>query len=168
MSQLFLLLFYTHTHTFCHFDYACTSWFTNIPKPLKTKLQTSQNKLVRLLLNLPYRTHLTPAHFTKLGWLRVEERVHQLAMCLVFRILRETVPKYLSNYFTRVSDAHRYFTRGSSSDLVPPKFKTLMGKNAFYYFATTQWNALPTDLKIRTSLLNFKTAIKSWLNSTST
>lgn len=28
-----------------HFDYVCISWYTNLPKNLKKKLQTSQNKL---------------------------------------------------------------------------------------------------------------------------
>ena len=47
----------------CHFDYACTSWYSSIPKVLKTKLQTSQNKMIRLILRLHPRTHLLPAIF---------------------------------------------------------------------------------------------------------
>ena len=89
----------------CHYDYACTSWFRGISKSLKTKLQTSQNKLVRMLLKLNPRTHLTSAHFRSLGWLRVEERVSQLSLCLVFKILNEAVPNYLVGYLSRVRDA---------------------------------------------------------------
>ena len=82
----------------CHYDYACTSWYRGISKPLKAKLQTSQNKLVRLLLKLNPRAHLTSTHFSSLGWLRVEERVSHLSLCLVFKILNESVPKYLHGY----------------------------------------------------------------------
>ena len=147
----------------CHFDYACTSWYRGISKPLKTKLQTSQNKLVRLLKLNP-RSHLTSTHFSSLGWLRVEERVSQLSLCLVFKILDASVPKYLLGYLPRVRDAHRYSTRGSSHDLVPSSFRTLKGKNAFYYAATTLWNALPPALKSLNSLARFRIDLKSWLH----
>ena len=68
------------------FDYACTSWYCSTSKTLKTRLQTSQNKLVRFLLDLHPRSHLTPTHFSTVGWLRVEDRVKQLAMSLVYKI----------------------------------------------------------------------------------
>ena len=57
----------------CHFDYACLAWYTGIFAVLKGKLQTSQNKLVRVVLKLHPRTHLLPAHFNSLKWLRVDE-----------------------------------------------------------------------------------------------
>ena len=45
------------------FDYASTSWYSGIKMSLKNKLQTSQNKLIRLLLGLGPMTHLFPTHF---------------------------------------------------------------------------------------------------------
>lgn len=36
----------------CHFDYACTSWYTSIAWAFKNRLQTAQNKLVRRILQL--------------------------------------------------------------------------------------------------------------------
>ena len=42
----------------CQFDYACTSWYTGISMTLKKKLQTSQNKLVRVILKLHPRSRL--------------------------------------------------------------------------------------------------------------
>ena len=68
------------------FDYACTSWYPSTSKNLKARLQTSQNKLVRFLLDLHPRSHLTPTHFSKVGWLRVEDRVKQLGLSLVYKI----------------------------------------------------------------------------------
>ena len=47
----------------CHFDYACTSRFTSSPKHLNNKLQTSHNKLVRIVLKLPPHTHLEVEYF---------------------------------------------------------------------------------------------------------
>ena len=88
-------------------------------KALKTRLQTCQNKLVRLLLSLPPRSHLTPAHFFKVGWLRVEDRVKQLALGLVYKIhYTSLIPSYLSNYFQNVKDRHDHYTRGSETNHV--------------------------------------------------
>ena len=98
------------------FDYACTSWFSNISKSQKTKLQTSQNKLIRLLLGLGPMTHLYSAHFNRVGWLRVEDRVNQLKMGLAFKIVNTTlplmpsVPIYLNGYLKKVSDTHNHNT----------------------------------------------------------
>ena len=108
-----------------HFDYACTSWYHSTSKALKTRLQTSQNKLVRLLLSLPPRSHLTPAHFFKVGWLRVEDRVKQLALGLVYKIhYTSLIPSYLSNYFQNVKDRHDHYTRGSKTNHVKHRFAT--------------------------------------------
>ena len=136
------------------FDYACTSWYSNTSKAQKNKLQTSQNKLIRLLLGLGPMTHLSALHFNTIGWLRVEDRVKQLKMGLTFKIVNATlpsmptVPSYLTNYLNKVSDAHNHNTRGSANkDLVPPIFGTNLGKSTFHNTATQVWNALPPSLK---------------------
>ena len=143
------------------FDYACTSWYHSTSKTLKTRLQTSQNKLVRLLLGLTPRTHLTPAHFDSLGWLRVDDRVQHLAMGLVHKIRYSTkIPLYLSKYFHNVNEVHSHNTRGSATNHVQPRFGTNKGLNSFRSYATKMWNALPTVIKACESLDSFKTALK--------
>jgi len=39
----------------CHLDYACASWYSNLTKKTKDKLQVCQNKLIRTVLKLPPR-----------------------------------------------------------------------------------------------------------------
>ena len=138
-----------------------TSWYHNTTKALKTRLQTSQNKLVRLLLGLKPTTHLIHAHFTRVGWLRVEDRVQQLAMGLVYKIHHNLdIPMYLSKYFTNVNEVHNHNTRGSSTDHVQPRFGTKKGLNSFSCYATKMWNALPKVVKECKSLLSFKSFLK--------
>ncbi|KAK1894350.1 Retrovirus-related Pol polyprotein from type-1 retrotransposable element R1 4 [Dissostichus eleginoides] len=150
-----------------YYDYACTSWYQSTSKALKTKLQTSQNKLVRLLLDLTSRTHLTPVHFDNLGWLRVDDRVQQLAMGLVYKIHYTTkVPMYMSKYFPKVNEYHDHNTRGSSTNHVKPRFGSKKGLNTFRNYATSMWNALPTAVKECESLLTFKTSLKEHLRET--
>ena len=149
------------------FDYACTSWYSNISKSQKHKLQTSQNKLIRLLLGLGPMTHLDQLHFNTIGWLRVEDRVNQLKMGLTFKIVNSTlpsmpsVPTYLTNYLKKVSSTHNHYTRGSeNNDLVNLKFETNTGKSTFHNTATQVWNALPPFLKKSNSLASFKKGLK--------
>ena len=154
-----------------HYDYACSSWYSNITMPLKTKLQTSQNKLIRLLLDLRPMTHISPTHFAGLGWLNVEDRVKQLKMGLTFKIINAnlsstpTVPAYLIKHLQKVSDTHNYNTRGSANnDLIIQIHSTNMGKFSFYNTATEVWNSLPISLKTSNSLASFKTALKIHLS----
>ena len=42
----------------CHFDYACASWYLGLNHVLKNRLQATQNKMLRFILNLSPRTHI--------------------------------------------------------------------------------------------------------------
>ena len=152
------------------FDYACTPWYSNLSASHKTKLQTSQNKLIRLLLGLGPMAHLCESDFESIGWLREEDRVKQLKMGLTFTIVNATlpsmpsVPTYLNNYLKKVRNTHSHNTRGSvNNDLVPPIFRTNMGKSTFHSTATQVWNTLPSSLKKSTSLSSFKKGLKRFL-----
>lgn len=83
----------------CHCDYARSFWYSGPTKCTKSKLQISQNKPVRFTLNLHPRTHLDPNHFKTLGWLPIEQWVHQLKLNNVFGVLSTTAPKHLSEMF---------------------------------------------------------------------
>ena len=149
------------------FDYACASWYHSTSKAMKTRLQTSQNKLVRLLLGLAPRTHLTPAHFDRVGWLRVDDRVQYLAMAQVHKIRYSSkIPRYLSNYFLNVNEVHTHNTRGSATNHVQPRSCTNKGLNSFRSYATKMWNSLPTGIKSCTSLDSFKASLKEHLRLT--
>ncbi len=145
-----------------YFDYACCSWYNGVLKHLKHRLQTAQNGAIRLILNLPMRSHLDTSHFEAIGWLKVEDRVSQIHLCMVHRTVYGVVPKYLINYFNRVRDVHSYSTRGSLADFVLPRVKSNLGKESFMYVATSLWNRLPVNLKKIRSLRGFK-ALKKWL-----
>lgn len=150
-----------------YYDYACCSWYNGLSKFFKNKLQISQNKLVRIILDLTPRTNLDPAHFVGLGWLRVEDRVSLIEINMVHKIVNGHVPKYLSNFFSQVRDVQTYSTRGSATDFVPPKVQTKVGKDSFAYVASCKWNSLPGNLKTITSSDGFKRALKIWMRDQS-
>jgi len=69
-----------------HFDYACT-WYSCTPKRIKVQLQTAQNKLVRLILNLNNMNHFGSSELKNLKWLAVKNRGRQLKLRLSWKIL---------------------------------------------------------------------------------
>jgi len=94
------------------------------------RLQTAQNKLIRVILN---RSHLGKAQFAELNWLPIESRVIMSRLTMTHKILYGKVPNYLLGLVTKVNDTHTVYTRGSISDLCPYAFKTMLGKKTFAY-----------------------------------
>ena len=150
-----------------HYDYASLAWYTSTPEYIKTKLQTSQNKLIRVVLNLSPRTHIGQSQFLELNWLPVGDRIKQLKLSLTHRVLNGSVPKYLNDYFKLVRDTHAYATRGSSTDIAPCRPKHEIGKETFVYSAAKEWNDLPIHIKEMGSIGLFKRAVKGLLLSRS-
>ena len=68
-----------------HFDYACSVWYPNLNKKLKTKLQTIQNKCVRFCLQLDYKARVGITEFKQINWLPVDYRFRQCLTANVFK-----------------------------------------------------------------------------------
>ena len=64
----------------CYFDYCCFSWFEDLSKSFKKKLQILQNKTIRFIFNLDPRTRITCNTFEKVNMLCVPDRVSQLRL----------------------------------------------------------------------------------------
>ena len=81
------------------FDFACCSWFSNLSKKSKKKLQICQNKCIRFCLQLPNRTHIDSSHFLKINWLNVDDRVSQMICSHAFKFFNNSSPKYMGHVF---------------------------------------------------------------------
>ena len=104
----------------CHFDYACSSWFSGLTKKYKSRLQCTQNKVIRFLLNAPARTHIGLKEFRLVNMLPVELRVKQLKLNLVYNVINDRAPKYMSNFFNVACKQHGINTRSSVMSLHVP------------------------------------------------
>ena len=105
-------------------------------------------------LNLQPRKHLSSEHFKSLGWLPIEQRVEQLKLNHVYRVLGGIAPTYLSGRLTLNNHSHN--TRSSQSSLVIPHHGTY-GKSVFCITGAKLWNSLPASSP---SLVNFKKKVK--------
>ena len=106
-----------------HFDYACCSWFDGLSKSSQTKLQVSQNKMIRYILSLGNRVSVTASEFRQSGFLRVEQRVRQFRLNHSYKVINGLSPHYLQQHFTPISTVHGYRTRGSVANMVVPRVK---------------------------------------------
>ena len=149
----------------CHYDYACSSWFFGLSKKTRSKLQTSQNRLIRLVLGLDSRTHLSYQHFKEVNWLPVRDRVTQLGLTHMFNISNNLAPAYLSGDFNRVASGHGHSTRMSHLSFQLPRFRCEVGKCSFKYNGAKSWNDLPDHIKSTTVKQSFKHQVKLYLYS---
>lgn len=143
-----------------HMDYACTSWYSGLTKKTKSRLQVSQNKLVRLVLKLPNRTHLNSEHFKQVNWLPINDRVNQIKVVHVHEVLQREAPSYLCNHF-HYSARQGHHTHSSHFSLFIPRVNLLVGKSTFMFSGAVEWNKLPSNIQRVTSRNNFKDKVKS-------
>ena len=143
----------------CHFDYACSAWFSGLQKIYQQKLQILQNKTIRFVLNCSPRTHIGFYEFKIINWIPVSERVKQIKLNNMFRIIHGTAPKYLRDSFFMVSQEHDRYTRTSVQSLVLPHVKSA-GAKSFRYSASKMWNRLPVHLRMQENFLTFKHAVR--------
>lgn len=146
----------------CHFDYASTSWYTGLTKKYKTKLQCTQNKMIRYLLNAPPRQHIGSHEFKLVGMLPVALRVDQLKLNLTHNIINDRAPTYFSEYYRSTRERHSIGTRWSTTSLQIPSVNSY-GDSSFYYTSVILWNELPSHFKNLRSKPQFKSAVKSFL-----
>ena len=95
----------------CHFDYACSFWYPGLSKVLKNKLQVTQNKIIRFVLNMDSRAHVCSEVFKSLGWLPVSKRVDPIILNHVFKVKSGQSPDYMVEHFIPASSKHSYGTR---------------------------------------------------------
>ena len=142
-----------------NFDYASNSWYRGLAKKFKTRLQTSQNKVIRYICNFHSRKHIGVQEFKKLGWLNVSERVNYLSLGLMFNIHCKNAPSYLCNIHPV---SHSYGTRRSQLSYQLPHVNT-QGSYSFKYSTIKLWNNLPFNIKNSESKDVFKQKCKSHL-----
>ena len=76
-----------------HCDYACTSWYPMLNKRLSKKIQSAQNKCVRIYLNLK-SAHLGATEFKFINWLPTKHRVEQSICVNIVKFFNVTAPTY--------------------------------------------------------------------------
>ncbi len=117
--------------------------------------------MIRFMLDLGPRTHITEEHMKDLNMLRLPNRVKQLRLNTAHKIFYIKVPSYLSTNFKKTRDRTQ-LTRHSEWNFTVPNVKGAE-KNTFYFNAIKDWNSLPEQLKTCESVTTFKLGVKKHL-----
>ncbi len=89
-----------------HLDYAVSSWCAAMTQKAKNKLQIIQNNMIRFILDLEPRTHLTTEHMAELNILKIPDRVKQLKLSTAHKIYHNQAPTYLEANFNKLGTGH--------------------------------------------------------------
>ena len=86
---------------------------------------------------------------------------------IAFKRLRGELPAYITCLLTRNGDLHSRNTRYTNYNLVCSKFKRKSdGGKTFNVITRQLWNSLPTTLRQKTSVQNFKKALRQFFSET--
>ena len=121
-----------------HFDYACSAWYPNLNKRLKSKLQILQNKCIRFCLNLNNRAHIGQKEFEQMSWLPVNDRFKQI-ISMSFKFCNNTSPPCLNDVL-RPAGQPNTINRASLLKLNQTFWRTDHGQNNISYLVPIIWN----------------------------
>ena len=147
-------------------DY-CNSLLVGIPQHLLDKLQRIMNCAARVIFRLSRRDHITP-FLTQLHWLPLNARIEYKVATMVFHVVDNTAPSYLSELVHLYAPSRTLRSSADSRIFRIPKVRLRsQGQRSFAYAGPVIWNSLPYNVRHATSEVAFKTQLKTYLFSKS-
>ena len=138
-----------------HFDYACSAWYPNQNKKLKSKFEILQSKCIRFCLNLNNRAHVRQNEFEKINWLPVNDCFEKIISSMSFKFCNNTRPPYMNDVFKPTGQPNTT-TRTFLRKLNQPLRRTNHGQKNISYITPIIWNNLPNSLKTTDKLNSYK------------
>ena len=140
-----------------HVRYGNIIWGT-CGEVLLTKLQKMQNRAARIITKSDYDTEAGPL-IDKLGWKTIRELNNNDAAVMMFKIMNNMAPPYLTGMFQPLRELHEIMLRDTNSNLRLPLMSTNMGQRSFSYHGADIWNKIKPNNKTGTSLQSFKRSL---------
>ena len=141
-------------------DY-CNSLYYGLPESSITRLQRVQNSLARVVHPSVKRHHHISPVLKKLHWLPIHQRIIHKIATITYKTLHNHQPSYLHNLITHVTTSGR---RSSDQSLLEThRITSSNGRHSFLYAAPTIWNSLPLSLRQSSSILSFRSGLKTHL-----
>ena len=141
-------------------DY-CNSLLSGASVAQIQRLQRVQNTAARLVSGRRKFDHITPV-LKELHWLPVAKRIEFKIALLVFKILHNLAPDYLTELITPYHPARDLRSAGQNLLVVPPSSTSILD-GVFSVVAPRLWNSLPQQIRDVDDINIFKTKLKTLL-----
>ena len=121
-----------------------------------------QKRAARSILDKPIETPSVEL-FSELKWMMFPDRVIYQKAMLMYKIMHNLAPSYLSNIFTLSSEVHERSLRSTTENLLyVPKPKIELYRNSLAYSGSKIWNSIPEHIRNSTSLQQFRKNYLEW------
>ena len=129
---------------------ACSSILLN-------KIQIIQNKLLKVLYNLPFRTDTNVMHVEQ-KLLKVKDIYNVNVLKFVYESINKCSIIQFHNYFhySNIVRRHR-----NENNLYPNRVRTKYGESTLHYAGTQLWNSLDNDIRNSKSIHIFKKSLRN-------
>ena len=127
-------------------------------KQLLNKIQTLQNKLLKVLYNLPYRTDTNVIH-SSLNILKIDDIRKLNILKFVYEAVNRISIRQFNNYYRFHRDIHNRSSR-QNDRLYPERVRTKYGENTLNCIGSKLWNSLEQNIKNSSSLYTFKKVVR--------
>ncbi len=85
-------------------------------------------------------------------------------LCMMHKIKMRWLPPYLCDCFETCLNVHEHLTR-QQQDFYLSNYRTTLREKTFFIIIVREYNNLPSNIKSKTTINSFKSAIKSQLLS---
>jgi retron-type reverse transcriptase len=148
-------LYYTLIYPYLSY---CNLVWASTYRTRLTILTTLQKRVVRIIMNVPYRTN-TRSLFYNLKILPFEY-INKLQVGLfMYKLQAHQIPASFDNWFCKNSEVHDHFTR-SATNYHQRRVHTTARQHSIGICGPLLWNSLPNDLKNLPTVYQFKRKLK--------
>ena len=127
-----------------------------------SRLQIVQNNAAKLVLRKSKYDHVTPL-LHELHWLPIKFRPQYKLATFVYRFFDGSLPGYLSQTPCAYQPTRNFRSSWEKLLKVPKRNTKTFGERSFSFLAPSVWNSLPSDLRNSSTLLLFKSSLKTHL-----
>ena len=138
------------------------SLLVGLPSCTINRLQLVQNATARLITSTHKHDHITGA-LRMLHWLPIKARIEFKILLLTFKALNGTAPPYLTELLVFKQNARILRSSNDQLLIVPKSRLKTIGDRSFCVAAAKLWNNLPQNIRLCSSLENFKSLTKTFL-----
>ena len=132
---------------------ACATWFSNLSKTLKLRIQASQNKCVRFCLQLGKRSKIRVKEFLQTGKTFMMDTYNSFQF-IAFDIFKFQNDQCFDELLCSIGE-NGVIKRFSNKRLKLPFQKTKLGIQSLSYVGPNTWNSLSNNLKSATNVNSF-------------